>query len=55
MQEAGFIVEFLPPYSPDLNPIEQLWGNIKAKLKLIYNRSLNYVENIIRAIRFYHV
>lgn len=55
IQEAGFMVEFLPPYSPDLNPIEQLWGNIKAKLKLIYDRSLDYVENIIRAIRFYHV
>ena len=23
---------FLPPYSPELNPIERLWQDIKAKL-----------------------
>jgi putative transposase len=23
---------FLSPYSPDLNPIEQLWANIKKKV-----------------------
>ena len=24
---------FLPPYSPDLNPIEKSWGNMKRKLR----------------------
>lgn len=24
---------FLPPYSPDLNPIEKFWANLKAKIK----------------------
>ncbi|PSJ79895.1 transposase, partial [Neisseria iguanae] len=23
----------LPPYSPDLNPIEKTWGNIKKHLR----------------------
>jgi transposase len=27
---AGHIVEFLPPYSPDLNPIEHKWSEKKA-------------------------
>jgi hypothetical protein len=27
---AGHILEFLPPYSPDLNPIEHKWAQAKA-------------------------
>lgn len=26
----GHIIEFLPPYSPDLNPIEHKWAEKKA-------------------------
>ena len=26
----GHIIEFLPPYSPDLNPIEHVWAKKKA-------------------------
>jgi len=28
--DAGHILEYLPPYSPDLNPIEQKWAQAKA-------------------------
>jgi transposase len=28
---AGHILEFLPPYSPDLNPIEQKWAKAAKK------------------------
>ncbi|MFT4554422.1 MAG: isfu1 transposase, partial [Chlamydiales bacterium] len=24
---------FLPPYSPDLNPIEKCWANLKTKVR----------------------
>lgn len=30
----GFTVIFLPKYSPDLNPIEKYWANIKNRLRL---------------------
>ena len=29
---------FLPPYSPDLNPIEKVWANIKKKLRGIVDQ-----------------
>jgi len=28
-KECGFVVLFLPPYSPDLNPFEKFWANVK--------------------------
>ena len=28
--DAGHILEYLPPYSPDLNPIEHKWAQAKA-------------------------
>ncbi len=30
---AGCDLIFLPPYSPDLNPIEKCWANLKKKIK----------------------
>ena len=30
IEKKGFILEYLPPYSPDLNPIEQKWAQEKA-------------------------
>jgi transposase len=30
---AGAEVRFLPPYSPDLNPIEKMWSKIKNALR----------------------
>lgn len=30
LEKAKHTVEFLPPYSPDLNPIEQKWAQAKA-------------------------
>ena len=29
---AGIILKFLPPYSPDLNPIENLFSKMKSML-----------------------
>lgn len=31
IKAAGHILEYLPPYSPDLNPIEHKWAQAKSK------------------------
>lgn len=31
IEDAGYALEFLPPYSPDLNPIEKKWAQAKAR------------------------
>ncbi|MFQ6063540.1 MAG: transposase [Methanosarcinales archaeon] len=31
-KELGIYLIFLPPYSPDLNPIEYIWKSIKRML-----------------------
>ena len=31
IEEAGHILMYLPPYSPDLNPIEHKWAEKKAE------------------------
>ena len=33
LQDAGILLMYLPPYSPDLNPIEEAFGTVKAYLK----------------------
>jgi len=33
IEERGAVLRFLPPYSPDLNPIEKLFSKLKALLK----------------------
>jgi len=32
-EEVGCRVVFLPPYSPDFNPIEKVWANLKKFLR----------------------
>jgi len=33
IRASGAEVWYLPPYSPDLNPIEQMWSKVKALLR----------------------
>jgi transposase len=33
IEAHGHRLLFLPAYSPDLNPIEQYWASLKAKIK----------------------
>ena len=32
--DSGILLMFLPPYSPDLNPIESVFGFLKGYLKM---------------------
>src|SRR6185437_12166179 len=38
---AGAELRFLPPYSPDLNPIEQAFAQLKAHLRKAQERSID--------------
>ena len=38
---AGAEVWFLPPYSPDLNPIEKMWSKVKEFLRLAKARTFD--------------
>jgi transposase len=33
LERSGFTYRYLPPYSPDLNPIEPAWATMKARLR----------------------
>ncbi len=33
LEAKGIIPLYLPPYSPDLNPIEKMWSKVKALLR----------------------
>jgi transposase len=37
--ERGARLEFLPPYSPDYNPIEQMWSKVKTHLRSMEART----------------
>lgn len=48
---TGHCLLFLPPYSPDLNPIEKLWANMKKKLKDIAH-NFNTLEEAVTSVLF---
>ena len=47
IKETGHCLLFLPPYSPDLNPIEKLWANMKKKLKDIAHNFNTLEEQLL--------
>ena len=44
---AGAEVWYLPPYSPDLNPIEQMWSKVKQILRSLAARTY---DGLVKAI-----
>lgn len=38
---------FLPPYSPNLNPIEFIWKTIKRELSPIFIETQKQIQNLI--------
>ena len=49
IETAGAEVWFLPPYSPDLNPIEKMWSKIKAFLRKAKARTQEALHKAITA------
>ena len=52
IEAVGADVWYLPPYSPDYNPIEKMWSKVKALLRSIKLRDFKtLVEAIAIALR----
>lgn len=49
IRAAGAKLFFLPPYSPDLNPIEQVFAKLKHALRNAAARSIDTTANAIAA------
>ena len=47
IEATGATVLYLPPYSPDLNPIENMWSKIKAFLRMVKARTLDTLQAAI--------
>ena len=42
-RDAGVVVEFLPPYSPDFNPIEEHFGVLKKFIKKKWHENEDFI------------
>ena len=47
IQAAGAELLYLPPYSPDLNPIEKAWAKLKQLLRSAKARTAEALEQAI--------
>jgi transposase len=47
LRQAGAGVGYLPPYSPDLNPIEKIWSKVKALVRKAKARTTEAVWDAI--------
>ena len=47
IEAAGAVLRYLPPYSPDFNPIEQLFAKLKTLLRKAAARTIEALWNAI--------
>jgi len=50
IERAGCQLVFLPPYSPDFNPIEQAWSKLKTLLRGLGARTTEALEAALGAV-----
>ena len=48
IEAAGATLRYLPPYSPDFNPIENAFSKLKAFLRKVAARTIDNLWNVIR-------
>lgn len=48
-EELGINLVFLPPYSPDLNPIEYIWKSIKRIISHSFIKDAEHLKEIIES------
>ena len=47
IEAAGATLLYLPPYSPDFNPIEKAWSKIKQRLRKAKARTLDLLQEAV--------
>jgi transposase len=47
IERVGAHLRFLPPYSPDFNPIEQVFAKLKAFLRAVRPRNFDQVNELV--------
>ena len=47
IEATGATLLYLPPYSPDFNPIEKAWSKIKQHLRKTKARTLDRLEDSV--------
>lgn len=50
IEQAGATLRFLPPYSPDFNPIENAFAKLKALLRAMAERTVTALWNAVGSI-----
>ena len=48
IEAAGCTLVYLPPYSPDFNPIENVWSKVKAWLRKVGARTFGTLTEAVR-------
>lgn len=49
IERAGVRVVFLPPYSPELNPIENMWSKLKSYIKKQKVKTFEQFEKCVKS------
>ena len=47
LEGSGFAYRYLPPYSPDLSPIEPAWAKLKSELREVGARTVDALHAAI--------
>jgi transposase len=50
VESAGCKILFLPPYSPDLNPIEHYWSSLKSAIRTVANYTQSFWNAAINVL-----
>lgn len=48
IQSTGATLRYLPPYSPDFNPIELCWAQLKQRLRALKARTMISLEAVLK-------
>jgi transposase len=52
IKNVGCQLLYLPPYSPDLNPLEHYWAWLKNELSYLWRHVANFYDRLSIALNF---